>query len=410
VSIPHDPWLVALSVAIAVQGSFVGLSLAAELDGATGMRRRLLLAGSALTLATGIWSMHFVAMLAASFPSAIDYLVLPTLASFLICVIVVGLGVYAAHAPQPPNLRIGLGAVAMGLGISTMHYVGMRAVHLAGPTTQEARFVIASVLVSIAASAFALMALGSRPNRLRLFLGAVGLGLAISGMHYTAMAGMRLDPSCFDVSRFVEADPALSRNALALLATVIAFGVSAAFLLSLVPDAETSVPQFAVGPEALAPASGSAMPISAADVAAVTPQRDVRPSRPASPEPLASVRVEKDGRARFIPVGDIYAVRANAHYTIIHDGTQEYFCNQSISMLEAGLDRRQFMRVHRSSIVRLDRVSRLKRTGEAAVVELGDPVRCSIPIARGQVREVKARIEALSALRHPTFRATGQDS
>jgi NO-binding membrane sensor protein with MHYT domain len=407
VSIPHDPWLVALSVAIAIQGSFVGLSLAAELDGAAGLRHRLLLAGSALTLATGIWSMHFVGLLAASFPSAIDYLVLPTLASFLICVIVVGLGVYAAHAPQGPNLRIGLGATAMGLGISTMHYVGMRAVHLAGPTTQEARFVVASVLVSIAASAFALMALGSRPNRLRLFLGAVGLGLAISGMHYTAMAGMRLDPLCFDVSRFVEADPALSRNALALLATVIAFGVSAAFLLSLAPDAETSAPRrFAVGPEALAPASASAAPISAADIAAAPPE----PARPRS-APLAalqSVRVEKDGRARAIPVGDIYAIRANAHYTFVHDGTQEYFCNQSISMLESGLDPSAFMRVHRSSIVRLDRVSRLKRVGEAAVVELGDPVRCSIPIARGQVREVKARIEALSTLRDPAFRATGQ--
>lgn len=348
--------------------------------------------------------MHFVGLLAASFPSAIDYLVLPTLASFLICVIVVGLGVYAAHAPQPPNLRIGLGAVAMGLGISTMHYVGMRAVHLAGPTTQEGRFVVASVLVSIAASAFALMALGSRPNRLRLFLGAVGLGLAISGMHYTAMAGMRLDPLCFDVSRFVEADPALSRNALALLATVIAFGVSAAFLLSLVPDVQAS-PGFAVSPEALAPASASAMPISAADLAVA--QASARP-RSAPLGALQSIRVEKDGRARAIPVGDVYAVRANAHYTFIHDGTQEYFCSQSISMLEAGLDRTQFMRVHRSSIVRLDRVSRLKRTGEAAVVELGDPVRCSIPIARGQVREVKARIEALPALRDPTFRATGQ--
>ncbi len=408
-SIPHDPWLVALSVAIAIQGSFVGLSLAAELDGATGLQRRLLLAGSALTLATGIWSMHFVGLLAASFPSAIDYLVLPTLASFLICVIVVGLGVYAAHAPQPPNLRIGFGATAMGLGISTMHYVGMRAVHLAGPTTQEARFVVASVLVSIAASAFALMALGSRPNRLRLFLGAVGLGLAISGMHYTAMAGMRLDPLCFDVSRFVQADPALSRNALALLATVIAFGVSAAFLLSLVPDAQPAAPRFAVSPEALAPASASAMPIFAADIAAAPPQEPARP-RSAPLAALPSIRVEKDGRPRAIPVGDIYAVRANAHYTFVHDGTQEYFCNQSISMLEAGLDRDEFMRVHRSSIVRLDRVSRLKRTGEAAVVELGDPVRCSIPIARAQVREVKARIEALSALRDPAFRATGHNS
>jgi NO-binding membrane sensor protein with MHYT domain len=407
VPVPHDAWLVALSVAIAIQGSFVGLSLAAELDGAAGLRHRLLLAGSALTLATGIWSMHFVGLLAASFPSAIDYLVLPTLASFLICVIVVGLGVCAVHALRPPNLRIGLGATAMGLGISTMHYVGMRAVHLAGPTTQELRFVVASVLVSIAASAFALMALGSRPNRLRLFLGAVGLGLAISGMHYTAMAGMRLDPLCFDVSRFVEADPALSRNSLALLATVIAFGVSAAFLLSLAPDAETSTPRFAVGPEALAPASASAMPISTADIAPAAPLAPARP-RSAPLAALQSVRVEKDGRARVIPVGHIYAVRANAHYTFIHDGTQEYFCNQSISILEAGLDRSEFMRVHRSSIVRLDRVSRLKRVGEAAVVELGDPVRCSIPIARGQVREVKARIEALSTLRDPAFRATGQ--
>ena len=99
-----------------------------------------MLAGSALTFATGVWSMHFVGMLAASFPSAIDYLVLPTLVSFLICVIVVGVGVYAAHARAPPRTRIGLGAVAMGLGICAMHYVGMSAVHLAGPTYQEPSF------------------------------------------------------------------------------------------------------------------------------------------------------------------------------------------------------------------------------------------------------------------------------
>jgi diguanylate cyclase len=393
VLIPHEPWLVALSIAIAVQGSFVGLSLAAALDGAVGLRRRVLLAGAALTLATGIWSMHFVGLLAASFPSAIDYLVLPTLASFLICVIVVGLGVYAANAPQPPRLRIALGAVAMGLGISTMHYVGMRAVHLAGPTTQEPRYVVASVLVSIAASAFALFALGSRPNRLRLFLGAVGLGLAISGMHYTAMAGMRLDPMCYDTSRFVGAESALSRNALALLATIIAFGVSSAFLLSLVPDDRTAT-RVAVASSALAPASGPPVAMPAETLPAPAP-RSAASARPA----LASVGVEKDGRPRSIPVEDIYAIRANAHYTFVHDGTHEFFCNQSISALEAGLDPTAFMRVHRSAIVRIARVSRVKRAGEAAVAELGDPVRCTIPIARGQYREAKARVGAMAELR-----------
>lgn len=251
-TVPHAPWLVALSIAIAVQGSFVGLSLARELESAEGFRRRLALAGASLTLATGVWSMHFVAMLAANFPSAIDYLVLPTLLSFLICVIVVGVGVYAAHADEPPIVRIGGGAVAMGLGISLMHYVGMSAVHLAGPTRQETPYVVASVVVSIGASALALWALNSWPTKLRILLGALVLGLAISGMHYTAMAGMRLDPLCFEVSQFVGANSALSRNTLALLTTLVAFGVSGAFLLSLVPDSPAKLVAAAAASEPLA--------------------------------------------------------------------------------------------------------------------------------------------------------------
>ena len=392
-TIPHEPWLVLLSIAIAIQGSFVGLSLAAEIDTATGSHRRLLLAGSAVTLATGVWSMHFVGMLAASFPSAIDYLVLPTLASFLICVIVVGVGVYAAHEARLTKLRVALGAIAMGLGISAMHYVGMSAVHLAGPTYQEPGFVAASIIVSIAASAFALLTLGSRPTRLRLFVGAVVLGLAISGMHYTAMAGMRLDPLCFDVSRFVGAESALSRNTLALLATVISFGVSGAFLLSLVPDAQPKTARLMMGPEALAPAAGPAIPIDVADIGSGAARAPVARSLPTPP--VANIRVEKDGRARFLAVGDVYAVRANAHYTFIHDGEREYFCNRSISALEAELDPLEFARVHRSYIVRLARVSGIRKSGEAAVAELGEPVRCAVPIARGQYREIKARIESL---------------
>jgi len=391
--IPHEPWLVALSIAIAVQGSFVGLSLARGIDSAEGLRRRLAIAGSAITLATGVWSMHFVAMLAANFPSAIDYLVLPTLISFLICVIVVGIGVYTAHAPGPPAFRIGAGALAMGLGVSLMHYVGMSAVHLAGPTSYVPSYVVASIAVSIAASAFALWTIDSRPTRPRLFLGAIALGLAISGMHYTAMAGMRLDPLCFDVSRFVGAESALSRNTLALLATVVAFGVSGAFLLSLVPDA--SGPR---GVEAAPAALGA--PIAAHHPAPTPFQEASSAEPPPVPQPLgrpASIRVEKDGRPRDIAVRDIYAVRANAHYTYVHDGEKEYFCTLSISALEARLDPKAFLRVHRSYIVSVDRIARVKRSGEAGIAELGLPVRCSIPIARAHYRQVKLRIGALAS-------------
>lgn len=383
-TVPHAPWLVALSVAIAIQGSFVGLSLARELEFAEGLRRRLTLAGAALTLATGVWSMHFVGMLAADFPSAVDYLVLPTLVSFLICVIVVGLGVYAAHAEGSPLVRIGGGAVAMGLGISFMHYVGMSAVHLAGPTRQETPYVLASVAVSIGASALALWALDSRPTKLRTLLGAAVLGLAISGMHYTAMAGMRLDPQCFDVSHFVGADSALSRNTLALLTTLVSFGVSGVFLLSLVPDGPPK-PAVAQSVAAAATASGPAVVAVAAD-----------PGSPPAAGRANFIRVEKDGRWRELAPDEIFVVRANAHYTYIHDGEQEYFCNLSISAVEERLDRRLFVRVHRSHIISIRRVSRVKRAGENAIAEIGVPVRCSVPIARAQYRQVKMLVEAMA--------------
>ena len=396
--IPHEPWLVALSIAIAVQGSFVGLSLARGIDSAEGFHRRLAIAGSAITLATGVWSMHFVAMLAANFPTAVDYLVLPTLISFLICVIVVGIGAYAAHASGPPAFRIGTGALAMGLGISLMHYVGMSAVHLAGPTSYVPSYVVASIAVSIAASAFALWTIDSRPTRPRLFLGAIALGLAISGMHYTAMAGMRLDPLCFDASRFVGAESALSRNTLALLATVVAFSVSGAFLLSLVPDARA--PRSAEAAPAEAEPAAPLAPIEAHDLEPAPFQK----SPPAEPEPVAppvgraaSIRVEKDGRTREIAVSEIYAIRANAHYTYVHDGEKEYFCTLSISAVEARLDPKAFLRVHRSYIVSVDRIVRVRRSGEAGIAELGLPVRCSIPIARAHYRQVKLRIDALAS-------------
>ena len=66
--VTHEPWLVALSIVVAIQGAYVGLSLAVQVAEAAGVRRRLLLAGSALSLGVAIWSMHFVGMLAVRLP------------------------------------------------------------------------------------------------------------------------------------------------------------------------------------------------------------------------------------------------------------------------------------------------------------------------------------------------------
>ena len=91
----YGPWLVLLSIVMAVQGAYVGFTLAVQLGDAVGVRRRVLLAGAAFSLAVAIWTMHFVGMLAARIPFPIDYLVFPTLLSLLVCVLVVGSAVFA---------------------------------------------------------------------------------------------------------------------------------------------------------------------------------------------------------------------------------------------------------------------------------------------------------------------------
>src|SRR5258706_10783609 len=158
------------------------------------MRGPLLLAGAAFSLGVAVWAMHFVAMLAARLPFPVDYLVFPTLLSFLVCVIVVGAAVFAASAGPPTAARLVLSAVVMGSGIATMHYIGMTALHASAHMNHSLFFFLARLAVGIAASGLALWLAGGRHGRPPLLLSATALGCAIAGMHYTAMEGVTLFP------------------------------------------------------------------------------------------------------------------------------------------------------------------------------------------------------------------------
>jgi len=96
----YEPWLVLLSIVMAIQGAYVGFTLAVQLGDAVGVRRRVLLAGAAFSLAVAIWTMHFVGMLAARISFPIDYLVFPTLLS-LLCLSSVSPCLRSAAAPFP---------------------------------------------------------------------------------------------------------------------------------------------------------------------------------------------------------------------------------------------------------------------------------------------------------------------
>jgi diguanylate cyclase len=411
-AVTHEPWLVALSLLVAVQGAYVGLSLGVQVDDAIGPRRRLLLAASAVSLAVAIWAMHFVAMLAVRLPFPVDYLVLPTLLSFLVCVIVVGAAVVAVTAGPLTSARLAASAIFLGGGIATMHYIGMTALHASAHMHHDPGFVALSVAIAIAASGLALWLAEGR-RRPPLAISAIAFGMAISGMHYTAMAGLALSPHLNPHSTA----PALSTDLLAIVVAVVAFLMSGVFLLLLVPerrqveaDMVPDHPQatgFAwiatnLSPQESGPDLIRAEGEQAASVAAVAPVLatangdSALPAEHADDPPDHGARhlpIERDGVTQFVPVDDIVAVHANAHYTYVFDGTVKLFCPLAISDVEARLDRSRFVRVHRSHIVNLSRVVGLKRAGDNGVIELAGLDRYTVPVSRARLGGLRSRLD-----------------
>lgn len=386
--VTHEPWLVALSLVMAFQGSFVGLNLAVQVGRADAARRRLLLAGAALTLALAIWSMHFVGMMAARLPVAASFLVLPTLLSFLVCVLVVGLAVFAASNGRLTPVRLGLAAFVMGSGICTMHYLGMYALHDSLAMQHDPAYVFGSFLIAFNAAGLAiwlLFGLGRRPH---IVISAAVLALAISAMHYTAMTGMTYD--LIQPAAAVRA-PMLSPGVLAIVVSCVAFLVSGLFLLALVPAQEAAANGMS-GQEAGFPDEPAASP---ARKPASGLQAAANPVRGSSGPSRRSLPVERDGQKSQLGIQDIVAVHADAHYTRLHDGSRDYFCPLSISEVEQQLDPRIFSRVHRSHIVNLNRVASFRRSGDGGLLVLAGTEGQSVPVSRSRWGRVKKRLSAI---------------
>jgi len=126
----YDPALVALSIAVAVLASYTSLDLASRINAAGGRGRSVWLVGAAVALGGGIWSMHFIAMLAFSLGMPVAYGIDITIASLVAAIAVVGLGLYAVHRwPKRPVALLAAGAFT-GCGVAVMHYTGMMAMQM----------------------------------------------------------------------------------------------------------------------------------------------------------------------------------------------------------------------------------------------------------------------------------------
>lgn len=223
--------LVVLSFAIAVIASYTALDLAGRVQADAWQRRSLWLSGGAIAMGTGIWSMHFVAMLALQLPHSVNYDVLTTLLSLVFAVAASGIALWLLSRSVQNLLMLVVGGVCMGGAIAGMHYTGMAAMQIQAQIAYRWDLVGLSVLIAISASfaalwlAFRLQDQSLKGHLWQKLISALVMAVAISGMHYTGMAATHFVPlaKSFDANF-----PVLNTSLVA-----IAVGLTTLFLLSL---------------------------------------------------------------------------------------------------------------------------------------------------------------------------------
>jgi PAS domain S-box-containing protein len=190
--IAHHPIFVALSMIIACLGSWTALDLFRRVRAHTGTWRGAWLLAASIAMGLSIWAMHFIAMLGFNPGAEVRYDIGLTLLSLLLAIAVTALAFFSAARGKVR--RLVLSGLGMGVGICTMHYVGMAAMITELALTNDPLFVVLAVAVAVSASTGALIAAMHEHTFLQRALAAIVLGFAIVGMHYTAMVGVQLSP------------------------------------------------------------------------------------------------------------------------------------------------------------------------------------------------------------------------
>jgi diguanylate cyclase (GGDEF)-like protein len=201
----YNPVLVIASLFIASIASYTVLDLSERIRGLNGHPHRAYwLAGGALSMGLGIWSMHFIGMLSFSLPIPLGYDTPITLASLIIAAAISYFALDVATRADLSWKRLGTSGLLLGIGISAMHYSGMYAMRMDPGIDYTLWIVVVSVVIAIIAATAALWLAHSLRGREGLTFwvfrpgASLVMGLAITGMHYTGMAAANfpLDSVC----------------------------------------------------------------------------------------------------------------------------------------------------------------------------------------------------------------------
>lgn len=389
VTYSYDLTLVLAAVFVSFMAAFTGLTLTNGISQLSVNARKTLVVMSAFVLGGGIWSMHFVAMLAMDFPIAIYYDTLYTLSSALVAILIVGLALLLMHFRPRTRTNMVIAGVLLGSGIISMHFIGIDGMRGCLPIVALPGKIVAGALAIVMGIAAIWAAYGKRTKQ-NIVAGTIVFGLSVVVVHFSAMhwTGFVRLPEPESISTSLE------NGTLAIIVTLAAFVICGTFLLSAVtfvtPGAAAAKASQEAQTDKTAKHADAPLNPKAATDAAV--QRASVSAEAATGHEEAVVRIpyERHKKTYFISSDAVAAVRAEGRYTYLYAENEKLFCPWSISEAEKRLPSAQFHRTHRSYLVNIGHVSGFeKRKDKAACLFDTFTNLPAVPVSRTRIEPLR---------------------
>ena len=355
----HDPFLAVMSCAMAIVAGFTGLSLTRNMVAKTTSQRKIAISLASVALGGGIWSMHFVAMLGLQMPIPYYYDAAITLASALIAILIVGCALILLHFTDRTTPMILAAGAVVGLGVLVMHYVGMAGLQLCRAVYTVPGVALSSS-VAIALCMLAVWVAYQRRTNLHIFLATVCFGLAVSSVHFLAMAGTNF----VAVPQPGDFGPAMSNETLAIGVILSGFVIFGAFLW-----VSTTYLDGPVRPHE-------------------QPERSEEPAF--APEAALQIPCEREGAKIYVAPQDVAFVRADGHYTQVYTLNDRLFCVWPITEATKRLLAAGFVQTHRSYLVNPKKVARFERTKDKGRCTFTEPELPPVPVSRSKLKDIQS--------------------
>ena len=383
----YDMPLVMASILIAIIASFTGLALTSGASNLPTNKRKLSVGMAAIVLGGGIWSMHFVAILALKLPVSISYDPLWTISSVLIAILMTATALLIMHFGKRNWRNTTIAGSFLGYGIVTMHYVGMFGIQGCVPSYEVFGQITVLVLGPVT-GILAIWAAYKQRKKLNIVFGTLIFGLSVSIVHYVGMywTGFAVLPINEPIKMSID------HGNLALLVIFSAFFICASFLLTattfLVPQdsADKADDQQRPASENLDQKRHTTVMLSA------TEDAEDHSDKTDSTAVLSRVPTEKNGQIDMVECDEIIAVQAEGHYTLIYTHDDRHFCSWSISEAKKKLPD-VFIQTHRSFLVNVNHVSGFSRKKDNGVCLFDSKAFLNtVPVSRSRLNDVKKKL------------------